>query len=66
LRGQRDRKELPTPSGVISRPVSTITLGVKAQARNAVAMAHPEITDRNGPEFSRLYALELARLRGQQ
>jgi hypothetical protein len=65
LREARDRGESSDrPVGQSSRPVSTITLGVKAQARNNVALALPEITDRNGPEFSRLYAAELARLRG--
>lgn len=65
FRQQRDQNLLPvrTP-GLESRPLSTVTFGDKATARANVALAHPEITDRNGAEFSRLYAAELARLRG--
>lgn len=67
FREQRDQNLLPTRTpGLESRPLSTVTFGDKATARANVSLAHPEITDRNGPEFSRLYAAELARLRGQQ
>lgn len=65
LREARDRGESPDrPVGQSSRPISTVKLGDKAQARINVATAHPEITDRNGAAFVKLYAAELARLRG--
>jgi hypothetical protein len=63
LRQQRDENTLPgRPVGQSSRPLSTVTLGVKAQARGNVALANPSLP-RDGAEFSRLYALELSRLR---
>ena len=63
LREQRDMNLLPTRTlGLESRPSSTVTFGVKAQARINVATANPTL-DRNGVEFSKLYAAELSRLR---
>lgn len=64
FREQRDANVLPgRPVGQSSRPVSNITMGYKATARANVALANPTIA-RDSAEFSRLYALELQRLRG--
>lgn len=64
FREQRDRNELPTRTpGLESRSLATVTFGDKAAARANVALANPSLP-RDGAEFSRLYAAELARLRG--
>ncbi len=66
FRNQRNRNELPTRTlRLESRPLmgSKFPVSQEAQARATVALAHPEIKDRNSAEFSRLYAAELARLR---
>jgi hypothetical protein len=63
LREARERGEFPVrPTGLESRPLSTVTLGLKATARANVALANPSLP-RDGAEFSRLYAAELSRLR---
>lgn len=66
FRNQRNHNELPTRTlRLESRPLmgSKFPVSQEAQARATVALAHPEIKDRNSAEFSRLYAAELARLR---
>jgi hypothetical protein len=64
FRELRDTNNLPVrPVGTESRPLATVTFGIKAQARSNVALANPTL-DRNGAEFSKLYAAELSRLRG--
>jgi hypothetical protein len=64
LRQQRDENLLPVRStGMESRAVSTVTLGSKAQARVNVGNANPGL-DIHSAEFTKLYAAELARLRG--
>jgi hypothetical protein len=64
FRQQRDANLLPTrATGMESRAVSTVTLGPKAQARVNVGNANPGL-DIHSAEFTKLYAAELARLRG--
>jgi hypothetical protein len=64
LREARDQNLLPDrPVGQSSRPLSTVTLGMKATARANVALANPPL-DRNSSEFAKLYAAELSGLRG--
>jgi hypothetical protein len=65
FREQRDQNLLPVRStGMESRAVSTVTLGPKAQARVNVGLQNPGL-DTHSVEFTRLYALELQRLRNQ-
>jgi hypothetical protein len=65
FREQRDQNLLPVRStGMESRAVSTVQLGVKAQARVNVGLANRGL-DTHSAEFTRLYAAELNRLRNQ-
>jgi hypothetical protein len=63
FRQQRDANLLPVRQpGSESRSLATVTFGLKAQARNAVALANPSL-NRNSEAFAKLYAAELSRLR---
>jgi hypothetical protein len=65
FRAQRDQNILPgRPVGQSSRSLGAVTMGIKATARANVALANPSL-DRNGSEFSRLCAAEVARLSGE-
>jgi hypothetical protein len=65
FREQREQNLLPVRStGMESRAVSTVTVGPKAQARVNVGLQNPGL-DTHSVEFTRLYALELQRLRNQ-
>jgi hypothetical protein len=65
FRAQRDQNLLPTRTpGLESRSLSNVTMGIKATARANVALVNPSL-DRNGSEFSRLCAAEVARLSGE-
>jgi|HubBroStandDraft_6_1064221.scaffolds.fasta_scaffold00205_26 hypothetical protein len=63
FRAQRELNNLPvrTP-GLESRHVEQVQLGIKAQARVNVGLAHPEL-DVKSSEFAKLCAGELSRLR---
>jgi hypothetical protein len=64
LRQQRETSGLPVRStGMESRRVSEVKLGIRGQARVNVGLAHPCL-DTHSAEFTKLYAAELARLRG--
>jgi|ERR1700677_3445022 hypothetical protein len=65
LREQRDQNILPgRPVGQSSRPVSNVTMGLRATARANAALANPSLP-RDGAEFSKKYAEELRRLRSE-
>jgi hypothetical protein len=64
FRQQRDANLLPTRAvGLESRHVEQVQLGIKAQARVNVGLAHPALSPKSA-EFTKLYAAELACLRG--
>jgi hypothetical protein len=66
LRKIRETSGLPVRStGMESRHVEQVKLGIPAQARVNVGLAQPELSPKSA-EFTKLYAAELARLRGQQ
>jgi hypothetical protein len=65
LRQQREQNLLPVRStGMESRHVEQVKLGAKAQARVNVGLQNPGL-DTHSVEFTRLYALELQRLRSE-
>jgi|SRR5271169_5523536 len=65
FRQQRDRNELPVRStGMESRHVEQVKLGIPAQARVNVGLENPGL-DIHSAKFVRLYALELQKLRQQ-
>jgi hypothetical protein len=66
LRKIRETSGLPVRStGMESRHVEQVKLGIPAQARVNVGLAQPELSPKSA-EFTKLYAAELTRLRGQQ
>ena len=65
FRERRERNDLPTRTlRLESRPLmgTKFNISEQAQARANVALANPSLP-RDGAEFSKLYALELSRLR---
>jgi len=63
FRAQRELNKLPVRStGMESRHVEQVKLGIPAQARVNVGLANPGL-DTHSAEFTRLYAAELQRLR---
>jgi len=66
FREQRDQNLLPVRStGMESRHVEQVKLGIPAQARVNVGLANRGL-DIHSAEFTKLYSLELQRLRAQQ
>ena len=66
FRNQREQNLLPVrATGLESRHVEQVKLGIPAQARVNVGLAHPELSPKSG-EFSKLCAAEVVRLRSQQ
>ena len=66
FRAQREQNLLPMRApGLESRHVEQVKLGIPAQARVNVGLAHPELSPKSG-EFSKLCAAEVVRLRSQQ
>ena len=66
FRAQREQNLLPIrATGLESRHVEQVKLGIPAQARVNVGLAHPELSPKSG-EFSKLCAAEVVRLRSQQ
>jgi hypothetical protein len=64
FRAQRELNKLPVRStGMESRRVEQVKLGIPAQARVNVGLANPGL-DTHSAEFTKKYAAELARLRG--
>jgi hypothetical protein len=65
FRQQRDANLLPTRAvGLESRHVEQVQLGIKAQARVNVGLAHPALSPKSA-EFTNKYAEELRRLRSE-
>ena len=66
FRQQRELNKLPVRStGMESRHVEQVKLGIPAQARVNVGLANRGL-DIHSAEFTKLYSLELQRLRAQQ